>query len=172
MPASTAGIKISAKVDAQWSASQKWQNGKILGRPTKKSADRPNIWPKATKQWLVASIHGRWCVGVAHKPLAAPQKINISVCCKTKHKTVESRDLETRRVAETSRNSRWTQTRMITECSISDVQVLRTVKNRVSTVLTTKEVDLYLYTMGERGRASSHEGEQPMQPIISAKLLE
>ena len=50
------------------------------------------------------------------------------------HKIVESRDPEARRVAEASGNSRRSQTRMITECSNGDGQVLRTVKNGVSTV--------------------------------------
>ncbi|CAL5420664.1 unnamed protein product [Camellia sinensis] len=68
-------------------------------------------------------------VEVVNKPFPAPQKQNTSVWCKTKHKTVESRGLEARRMAETSDNSRRTQTWMITECSNGDVQVLRTVKN-------------------------------------------
>ena len=53
---------------------------------------------------------------------------------KTKHKTNKSRGLEARRVAEPFENSRRTQTWVIIECSNDDVQVLRTVKNGVSTV--------------------------------------
>ena len=45
----------------------------------------------------------------------------------------KSRGLEVRRVSETSENSRRTHTRVIIECSNDDVQVLRTVKNGVST---------------------------------------
>ena len=52
---------------------------------------------------------------------------------KTKHKTGKSRGLEVRRIAETSENSRRTQTWVIIECSNDDVQVLRIVKNGVST---------------------------------------
>jgi len=82
----------------------------------------------------VASSHGRWSVGMANKPFPAPQRQNTSVWCKTKHKIVESRDPEAGRVAETSGNSRQTQTWMITKYSNNDVQVLRTIKNGVSTV--------------------------------------
>ncbi|KAF5936194.1 hypothetical protein HYC85_027323 [Camellia sinensis] len=63
---------------------------------------------------------------MAHKPFPAPPRQSTSVWCKTRHKTVESRDPEARHVAETSGNSRRTQTWMITECSSGDVQVLRT----------------------------------------------
>lgn len=87
------------------------------------------------KTQLVASSHGRCSVEKANKAFPALQSKSTSVWCKTKHKTVESRDPEARRVAETSGNSRWTQTRMITECSNGDVQVLRTVKNGVSTAV-------------------------------------
>ncbi|GMP93753.1 hypothetical protein CsSME_00043458 [Camellia sinensis var. sinensis] len=68
---------------------------------------------------------------MAHKPFPAPPRQSTSVWCKTRHKTVESRDPEARRVAETFGNSRRTQTWMITKCSSGDVQVLRTVKNEV-----------------------------------------
>ena len=134
MPASTAGIKISTKVDVQWSASQKCYLTKKDGRSTTKSAGRPNISPMATNQWSVASSHGRWGVRMANKPFPVLQSKNTSVWCKTKHKTVKSRDPEARRVAKTSGNSRRTQTWMITECSNGDVQVLRAVKNGVSTM--------------------------------------
>ena len=69
-----------------------------------------------------------------HKAFPAPPRQNTSVWCKTRHKTVEFGDPETRRVAENSGNSKRTQTRIITECSNGDVQVLRTVKNGVSTL--------------------------------------
>ncbi|GMP24241.1 hypothetical protein CsSME_00001575 [Camellia sinensis var. sinensis] len=72
---------------------------------------------------------------MAHKPFPTPPRQNTSVWCKTKHKTVESRDPEARRVAETSGNSRRTQTWMITKCSNGDVQVLRTVKNGEHVIL-------------------------------------
>ena len=52
---------------------------------------------------------------------------------KTIHEAVESGGPEARRAAETSGNSRRTQTWIITECSNGGVQVLRTVKNGVST---------------------------------------
>ena len=71
---------------------------------------------------------------MAIKPLPAPQRQSASVWWKTKQKTVESRDPKARRVAETSGNSKRTQTWIITECSNGDVQVLRTVNNGVSTV--------------------------------------
>ncbi|GMP31476.1 hypothetical protein CsSME_00005674 [Camellia sinensis var. sinensis] len=43
---------------------------------------------------------------MAHKPFPAPPRQCTSVWCKTRHKTVESRDPEARCVAETSGNSR------------------------------------------------------------------
>ncbi|KAF5947261.1 hypothetical protein HYC85_013218 [Camellia sinensis] len=70
---------------------------------------------------------------MVYKPYPDSQRQNTSVWCQTKHKTVEFGDPEARRVAETSGNSKRTQTWMITECSNGDVQVLRTVKNGVST---------------------------------------
>ena len=53
--------------------------------------------------------------------------------CKTKHKIVKLRVPKARHVAVASQNSERTLTWMITECSNGDVQVLRTVKNGVST---------------------------------------
>ncbi|KAF5953591.1 hypothetical protein HYC85_006447 [Camellia sinensis] len=61
-----------------------------------------------------------------HKAFPAPPRQNTSVWCKARHNTVESRDPKARRATETSRNSRRTQTRVITKCSNGDVQVLKT----------------------------------------------
>ena len=73
-------------------------------------------------------------VGVVYNPYPSSQRQNKSVWCQTKHKIVEFGDPEARRVAAPSGNSKRTQTWMVTECSNGDVQVLRTVKNGVSTV--------------------------------------
>lgn len=71
---------------------------------------------------------------MAYKLFPTLRSKTTSVWYKTKHKTNKSRGLEVRRVAETSENSRRTQKRVIIECSNDDVQVLRTVKNGVSTI--------------------------------------
>ena len=117
---------ILAKLSAD--RQQRMPTGNKMCRPATKCAD-------GNKNQPVASSHCRWCVGMPHKAFPAPPRQNTSVWCKTRHKTVESRDPEARRVAETSGNSRRTQTWMITECSNGDVQVLRTVKNGVSTAV-------------------------------------
>ena len=126
-------MKISAKADEQWSVSQKCNLAKIDGRSTIYSTGRPNIWPVETKhsRWPQAMAGEVW--GWSYKLLPTLRSKTTSVWCKTRHKTIESRDPKAGRVAETSGNSRRTRTRMITECSNGDVQVLRTVKNGVST---------------------------------------
>ncbi|KAF5931579.1 hypothetical protein HYC85_027750 [Camellia sinensis] len=93
--------------------------GQIFGRWQQNTAGGLKPWPVEC--------------GDVSQAIPCPPKQNTSVWCKTRHKTVESRDPEAGRVAETSGNSGRTRTRMITECSNSDVQVLRTVKNGVST---------------------------------------
>ena len=103
MPASTAGIKISAKADEQWSASQKCNLTKIDGRPTKDSADRPKIW-------LVATKHSRWPQAMAGDVWGWPTSHSLPLQGKTqvfgaKPDTKQSSP-EARRVAETSGNSR------------------------------------------------------------------
>ena len=134
MPASTVGIKISAKADAQWSANQKCQIDQIHGRLTTKSAGRPS--PMAGGNKTVAGGLKPWPVrcGDGQQAIPCPHKQNTSVWSTTKHKTNKSRGLEARRATEISENLRRTRIWMITECSKGDVQVLRTVKNGVSTV--------------------------------------
>ena len=65
-------------------------------------------------------------------PLPSNAKTHKS-WCKTKHRTSRLRGPEARRAAGTSGNSKRTQTWIITERSNGDVQVLRMVKNGVST---------------------------------------
>ena len=120
---------------------EKDSNGQINGRPTTQmvdtpsiSADRPNIWSvgKSKGRWLHATAGGfqGWLTSLF--PPSEAQ--NTSPWCKTKHRTGKLRDPEAKCAAEASGNSKRTQTWMIIERSNGDVQVLRTVKNGVSTV--------------------------------------
>ena len=78
MPAITAGMKISAKADEQWSASQKCNLAKIDGRSTIYSAGQPNIWPVETKhsRWPQAMAGGVWGWPTSH---SLPSKVNTQV---------------------------------------------------------------------------------------------
>ncbi|KAF5939862.1 hypothetical protein HYC85_021029 [Camellia sinensis] len=91
--------------------------GNKLCRPSIKCADRQTKVPIETKGQPVASSYCRWCVGMPHKAFPTLSRQETSVWCKTRHLTVEFGDPEARRVAETSGNSKRTQTWMITECS-------------------------------------------------------
>ena len=55
VPAITAGTKYQAKVDAQWSASQKSQIDQINGRPTKHMAAGNKTLVSGLKPWPVMS---------------------------------------------------------------------------------------------------------------------
>ncbi|CAL5419199.1 unnamed protein product [Camellia sinensis] len=89
----------------------------------------------------MASSLGRWVKGMANKPLSSLKSKNTSLWSTTKHKTDKLRDLEARHATETSGNSKRTRAWMIIECSDDDVQVLRTVKNGVSTHIPVNPVE-------------------------------
>ena len=76
---------------------------------------------------------GRWVVGMANKPSSSLKSKTTSPWSTTKHKIDKLRDPKARRAVETFGNSKRTRAWMIIECSNDDVQVLRTVKNGVST---------------------------------------
>ena len=82
---------------------------------------------------LISTRLGLWVVGMANKP---PSSLRSKTTCPwstTKHNTDKLRDPKARHAAETFGNSKRTRAWMIIECSNDDVQVLRTVKNGVST---------------------------------------
>ena len=104
-------------------------------RTTKKSANRPTLMVDGKKTRPMAQGLGRWVVGMANKPHSSLRSKITSPWSTTKHKTNKLRDLKARRTTETFRNSIRTRAWMIIECSNDDVQVLRTVKNGVSTIV-------------------------------------
>ncbi|KAF5931791.1 hypothetical protein HYC85_027962 [Camellia sinensis] len=77
---------------------------------------------------------GRWAIGMVNKPPSSLRNKTTSPWSTTKHKTNKLRGSKARRTTETFGNSKRTRAWMIIECSNDDVQVLRTVKNRVSKV--------------------------------------
>ncbi|CAL5378517.1 unnamed protein product [Camellia sinensis] len=111
----------------------KWPTGNKECRPAIYIADGIKSLAGGLKPWPVMCGDASQGIPCPSKAFPAPPRQNTSVWCKTRHNTVESRGPEARRATETSGNSRQTQTRVITKCSNGDIQVLRTVKNGVST---------------------------------------
>ena len=120
-------LKISQKASAQWSAGQN-------GHFAQNSADRHKIVPVGTpaSRWPLATAGGVWgCLTRHSLPFQGKTKV---FGAKPNTKRSSSEVLRQGARAENSGNSKQTQTWIITECSSGDVQVLRTVKNGVSTV--------------------------------------
>ena len=83
MPASTTGIKISAKADEQWSASQKCNLTKIDGRPAKHLAGGNKLMAGGLKPWPVMCGDGQQAIPcpskAKHKCLVQNQTQNSRV---------------------------------------------------------------------------------------------
>ena len=120
---------------------QKYLLKTTFGRPAIKVVDRQSNWPAGHHIWSMATKHSRWPQAMAGGMRGCPKSHSLPSKAKTQvfgakpdTKQSSSEILRQGARAETSGNSKRTQTWMITECSNGDVQVLRTVKNGVSTV--------------------------------------
>ena len=125
--------KISATSRWKGLNSKIWPIDQTKCRSTKKSADRPTLLADGKKTRPLTSCLGRWVAGMAYKPPSSLRSKTTSPWSTIKHKTDKLRDPKARHAAETSENSKRTRAWMIIECSNNDVQVLRTVKNGLST---------------------------------------
>ena len=117
--------------------------GNKLCRPAIKCADRQTKVPMAAKtsRWPLATAGGVWgCLTRHSLPLQGKTRV-FGAKPDTKRSSSEILRQGTR--AETSGNSKRTHTWMITECSNGDAQVLRTVKNGVSTACKASKEDLH-----------------------------
>ena len=110
-----------------------WQKGVPTGNKLCRPAKKVPMAAK-TSRWPLAMAGGGW--GWSTSPTLPLQGKTQVFGAKPDTKRLSSEILRWGTRAETSGNSERTQSWIITECSNGDVQVLRTVKNGVSTPLT------------------------------------